>query len=110
MVCGVLPFSRVMKNLKHVAVSIPCRALRRDVNMTCNLECVQLIGGNTTTTDAAYLSEYFNANDVKTSVVAVPCTISGGMKNNFVVSSCSNYCAVRLTSHVQCRPVPLFRF
>lgn len=46
----------------------------------------QLIGGNTTMTDAAFLAEYFCANDVRTNVVGVPCTISGGMKNNFVVS------------------------
>ena len=46
----------------------------------------QLIGGNTTATDAAFLAEYFHANGIKTSVVGVPCTISGGMKNNFVVS------------------------
>ena len=46
----------------------------------------QVIGGNTSATDAAYLSEYFLSNEVKTNVVCVPCTISGGMKNNFVVS------------------------
>lgn len=45
-----------------------------------------MIGGNTTATDAAYLSEYFQTDGLKTSVACVPCTISGGMKNNFVVS------------------------
>lgn len=45
-----------------------------------------MIGGNTTATDAAYLSEYFQTAGLKTSVACVPCTISGGMKNNFVVS------------------------
>lgn len=50
------------------------------------LSASQVIGGNTTTTDAAYLSEYFHAAGLKTNVACVPCTISGGMKNNFVVS------------------------
>lgn len=49
---------------------------------------LQVIGGNTTATDAAYLSEYFHTEGIKTSVACVPCTISGGMKNNFVVSIC----------------------
>ncbi|CAN0376530.1 unnamed protein product, partial [Hapterophycus canaliculatus] len=49
-----------------------------------DLDGLVVIGGNTTATDAAYLSEYFHAEGVKTSVACVPCTISGGMKNNFV--------------------------
>lgn len=55
--------------------------------MRCCNRFFQLIGGNRTNTDAAYLAEYFNRKGVKTNVVGVPCTISGGMKNNFVVSA-----------------------
>ncbi|CAM9173104.1 unnamed protein product, partial [Sphacelaria rigidula] len=65
-----------------------------------DLDGLVLIGGNTTTTDAAYLAEYFNANGVKTSVVAVPCTISGGMKNNFVESAVGFDTAVKVYSQL----------
>lgn len=65
-----------------------------------DLDGLLLIGGNTTATDAAFLAEYFHANGVKTNVVGVPCTISGGMKNNFVESAVGFDTAVKVYSQL----------
>ncbi|CAM9510914.1 unnamed protein product, partial [Laminaria digitata] len=65
-----------------------------------DLDGLVLIGGNTTATDAAFLAEYFHAKGVKTSVVGVPCTISGGMKNNFVESAVGFDTAVKVYSQL----------
>jgi len=46
-----------------------------------------LIGGARTNTDAAYLAEHFQQQDVKTAVVGVPCGIEGSMVNEFVEAS-----------------------
>ena len=70
-----------------VALIFCCVYLLKRCHTDFVVDPVQLIGGNTTATDAAFLAEYFHSSGVKTSVVGVPCTISGGMKNNFVVSS-----------------------
>ncbi|CAM9430307.1 unnamed protein product [Discosporangium mesarthrocarpum] len=64
------------------------------------LDGLVLIGGNTTHTDASYLSEFFKANGVKTCVVGVPCTISGGMKNKFVESAVGFDTAVKVYSQL----------
>eukprot|EP00933_Yihiella_yeosuensis_P032008 TRINITY_DN25596_c0_g1_i1.p1 TRINITY_DN25596_c0_g1~~TRINITY_DN25596_c0_g1_i1.p1 ORF type:complete len:1221 (+),score=283.79 TRINITY_DN25596_c0_g1_i1:53-3664(+) len=46
-----------------------------------------LIGGARTNTDAAYLSEQFKVQNVKTAIVGVPCGIEGSMVNEFVEAS-----------------------
>lgn len=75
--------------------------LTRIIGSFCTLVCcIKLIGGNTTTTDAAYLAEYFDHSEVKTCVVAVPCTICGGMKNNFVESAVGFDTAVKVYSQL----------
>ncbi|CBJ31829.1 RecName: Full=Pyrophosphate--fructose 6-phosphate 1-phosphotransferase subunit beta; Short=PFP; AltName: Full=6-phosphofructokinase, pyrophosphate dependent; AltName: Full=Pyrophosphate-dependent 6-ph [Ectocarpus siliculosus] len=65
-----------------------------------DLDGLVVIGGNTTATDAAYLSEYFHTAGLKTSVACVPCTISGGMKNNFVESAVGFDTAVKVYSQL----------
>ncbi|CAN0565288.1 unnamed protein product, partial [Ectocarpus sp. 12 AP-2014] len=65
-----------------------------------DLDGLVVIGGNTTATDAAYLSEYFHTAGIKTSVACVPCTISGGMKNNFVESAVGFDTAVKVYSQL----------
>ncbi|CAL1126702.1 unnamed protein product [Cladocopium goreaui] len=52
-----------------------------------DLDGLVLVGGARTNTDAAYLSEYFKQNKVKTGVVGVPCGIEGSMVNEFVEAS-----------------------
>ncbi|CAE7894545.1 PFP-BETA2 [Symbiodinium microadriaticum] len=52
-----------------------------------NLDGLVLVGGARTNTDAAYLSEFFKTNKVKTAVVGVPCGIEGSMVNEFVEAS-----------------------
>jgi len=65
----------------------------RDLNeqeaalQTCkklNLTGLILLGGTRIATDAAYLTEFFKANNCSTAVIACPCSISGSVKNQFV--------------------------
>ncbi|CAJ1372272.1 unnamed protein product [Effrenium voratum] len=52
-----------------------------------DLDGLVLVGGARTSTDAAYLAEYFRQQKVKTAVVGVPCGIEGSMINEFVEAS-----------------------
>jgi diphosphate-dependent phosphofructokinase len=60
------------------------------------LDGLVVIGGNRTHTDAAYLSEHFKAQGVKTCVVGAPCSISGGMRNQFVEAAVGYDTAVKV--------------
>jgi diphosphate--fructose-6-phosphate 1-phosphotransferase len=46
-----------------------------------------LVGATHTLTDAALLSEYFLANGVDTRVVAIPATVDGNIRHNYVSSA-----------------------
>ncbi|CAM9151356.1 unnamed protein product [Choristocarpus tenellus] len=75
-------------------------AKARSACETLKLDGLVLIGGNTTHTDGAFLAEYFKSKNVKTCVIGVPCTISGGMKNNFVESAVGFDTAVKVYSQL----------
>jgi diphosphate-dependent phosphofructokinase len=62
------------------------------------LDGLVVIGGNRTHTDAAYLSEHFQALGVKTCVVGAPCSISGGMRNQFVEAAVGYDTAVKVSA------------
>jgi len=47
-----------------------------------NLDGLVIIGGDDSNTNAAILAEYFIAHDTKTSVIGVPKTIDGDLKND----------------------------
>lgn len=64
------------------------------------LDGLVLVGGNRTATDAAYIAENFRSYGVKTSVVGVPCSISGGMKNQFVETAVGFDTAVKVYSQL----------
>lgn len=46
-----------------------------------------LVGASHTFTDAAYLSNYFLANNVATKVITVPCTIDNNLGNHMLEQS-----------------------
>jgi 6-phosphofructokinase len=46
-----------------------------------------LIGASHTLTDAAYMTDYFIRNNVKTRVVAVPCTIDNNLGHHMLEQS-----------------------
>lgn len=52
-----------------------------------SLDCVVIIGGDDSNTNAAVLAEYFAAQNVSCSVVGCPKTIDGDMKNEFIETS-----------------------
>ncbi|CAI5472013.1 unnamed protein product [Closterium sp. Yama58-4] len=61
--------------------------LQAKAKATCvdlKLDGLVLIGGTGTATTAAYLAEYFAAENAPTKVVAIPCTIDCDLKNQFV--------------------------
>ncbi|KAG5178774.1 pyrophosphate--fructose 6-phosphate 1-phosphotransferase subunit beta [Tribonema minus] len=64
------------------------------------LDGLVLVGGNRTHTDAAYLTEHFVASGTATSVVAVPCSISGGARNQFVETAVGFDTAVKVYSQL----------
>lgn len=51
------------------------------------LDGLVIIGGDDSNTNAAFLAEYFLQNGCKTSVVGVPKTIDGDLKNSYVEAS-----------------------
>lgn len=52
-----------------------------------NLDGLVIIGGDDSNTNAAVLAEYFTQNDIATSVIGVPKTIDGDLRNEFVETS-----------------------
>lgn len=52
-----------------------------------NLDGLVVIGGDDSNTNAAFLAEYFLANQSKCSVIGVPKTVDGDLKNDFVETS-----------------------
>jgi len=72
---------RSMERIEHrtevfEAVAAACRKF--------SLDGLLLLGGPRTNTDAAYLAEYFKSQGTSTSVVTVPLTMNGGIRNAFV--------------------------
>ncbi|ACZ33144.1 diphosphate--fructose-6-phosphate 1-phosphotransferase [Chlamydia pneumoniae LPCoLN] len=59
------------------------------------LDGLLIIGGNNSNTDTAMLAEYFLAHNCKTSVIGVPKTIDGDLKNCWIETS--------LGFHTSCR-------
>lgn len=51
------------------------------------LDAIVIIGGDDSNTNAALLSEYFVQNGCRTSVIGVPKTIDGDLKNEFILTS-----------------------
>ena len=51
---------------------------------SAQLDCVFIIGGDDSNTNAALLAEYFVANDVFCSVIGCPKTIDGDLKNYYI--------------------------
>lgn len=51
------------------------------------LDGIVVVGGDDSNTNAAFLAEYFLANGSKCSVVGVPKTIDGDLKNTFIETS-----------------------
>ncbi len=49
-----------------------------------NLDCIVIIGGDDSNTNAAVLAEYFVAKQVPCSVVGCPKTIDGDLKNEYI--------------------------
>lgn len=76
---------RTMERLEHEvalydAVAKSCTAL--------GLDGLVMMGGPRSNTDAAYLAEHFKATGVcRTTVVTVPLTMNGGIRNQFVEST-----------------------
>jgi len=52
-----------------------------------NLDGIVIIGGDDSNTNAAMLTEYFKSEGVATSVVGVPKTIDGDLKNEYIEAS-----------------------
>lgn len=52
-----------------------------------SLDALVVIGGDDSNTNAAVLAEYFLANGCKTTVVGVPKTIDGDLKNEYIATS-----------------------
>lgn len=52
-----------------------------------DLDGLVIIGGDDSNTNAALLAEYFQKTDCKTSVIGVPKTIDGDLKNAYVATS-----------------------
>ena len=69
---------------------------------TLRLDGLLLIGGTFTATDAAHLAEYFAVRQLavpgglRTSVVAVPVTIDGDVKNEFVETTLGHDTATKV--------------
>lgn len=57
------------------------------VARTRQLDAVVIIGGDDSNTNAALLAEYFAANAVPCSVIGVPKTIDGDLKNDYIEAS-----------------------
>eukprot|EP00163_Fabomonas_tropica_P004294 TRINITY_DN1378_c0_g2_i1.p1 TRINITY_DN1378_c0_g2~~TRINITY_DN1378_c0_g2_i1.p1 ORF type:complete len:1178 (+),score=281.30 TRINITY_DN1378_c0_g2_i1:352-3534(+) len=72
--CRTADMIRSPEQLEQAANT--CRQLR--------LDGLLLVGGCTTSGDAAILSEHFLAHDVSTRVVVVPGTVDGDLKNDFI--------------------------
>ncbi len=65
-----------------------------------NLDAIAIIGGDDSNTNAALLAEYFAKNNQKTSVLGVPKTIDGDLKNNWVEVSFGFDTATRVYSEL----------
>ncbi len=52
-----------------------------------DLDGLVIIGGDDSNTNAAFLAEYFKQNNIKTTVVGVPKTIDGDLKNEWIETS-----------------------
>lgn len=64
------------------------------------LDAVVIIGGDDSNTNAAVLAEYFLAKGLKTSVVGVPKTIDGDLKNSHIPTSFGFDTAVKTYSEL----------
>jgi diphosphate-dependent phosphofructokinase len=80
------------KESEHDAIAQVCRKL--------SLSGLLLMGGPRTQTDAAYLAEYFIAKGEKTSVVTVPLTFNGSIRNQFVETTVGFDTATKVTSQI----------
>jgi len=64
------------------------------------LDGLVLIGASHTLTDAAYLTDFFIENNVKTRVIAVPCTIDNNLGNHMLEQSVGFDTASKLYSQL----------
>lgn len=62
-------------------------AAAKDTAIKLDLDGLVIIGGDDSNTNAALLAEYFVKHQVKTSVVGVPKTIDGDLKNEYIETS-----------------------
>ena len=46
-----------------------------------------MVGATHTLTDAAGLSEYFLANGITTRIIAIPATVDGNIRHNYISTS-----------------------
>ena len=58
-----------------------------EVAKELGLDGLVIVGGDDSNTNAALLAEYFKANDVETSVIGVPKTIDGDLRNEQIEAS-----------------------
>ncbi len=65
-----------------------------------NLDGIVVIGGDDSNTNAAVLAEYFRAKGLATSVVGVPKTIDGDLKNEYIETSFGFDTAVKTYSEL----------
>ena len=64
------------------------------------LDGLVLIGASHTLTDAAYLTDFFIENNVKTRVISVPCTIDNNLGNHMLEQSVGFDTASKLYSQL----------
>jgi len=95
---GFEMLGRTMERIEHKTeiydtISVVCQQLK--------LDGLVLLGGPRTNSDAAYLAEYLKAKgEVKTSVVTVPLTMNGGIRNQFVETTVGFDTTTKVTSQV----------
>ena len=52
-----------------------------------DLQGLVMVGATHTLSDACSLSNYFLSKDVKTRVIAIPATVNGNIRHNFIATS-----------------------
>lgn len=75
------------------------RAAKETVE-TLKLDGLVIIGGDDSNTNAALLAEYFKANELNCSVIGVPKTIDGDLKNAFIEVSFGFDTAAKIYSEI----------